>query len=741
MFLLLAYAVAQPVRHSCPVDKPTHVGTDPDLAWQQHLSVAPLHKAQADADQVYVIPTVVHVIHNGGTDSIDAATIQAQFRLLHAQFRNLPGSPLESAAAADMQLDFQLATRDPSGNPTTGIVYVRNTQYLDMGGITLASNAGLKALSLWDPNRYCNIWIVRSITPLTTGGAGVLGYAQFPDPLAVGSLFSLPQTDGVVMVNNQLGSLSTNSSQITTLVHELGHWLGLYHTYQGGCAETDCRSQGDWVCDTPPALENLAKPLEGRFNSCLAGQPDLPDQTRNIMDAVNDVSTPKANVLTPGQRKRVHGFLTSATVARRYPLWQEANLEATGTGKWGPLEPIFHANNTRTYVGMPVTFQDFTRNTPTEYSWSFAGNPNVDLTNPAAPIVVWNAPGTYTVSLTVSNTYGSASTTRQNLITVLAEQVALPYTEGFAFANYPGKLWVENPDSAKASSSLSRSWRHTEQGGVLLNGLDLESVVIQNRSYGDAGQADYIRLPYFNLSAVGCAELALRLAYQPVYVSTHEDFFYEESLAALFADTLVIEGSIDGGAHWARLFRAGGLDLMTTAHPDTLINGNIGGGLVDGILDGGQSDAQQLTESYKWFRIKTPTDWQAEPVVQLRIKNITGGGGDLFIDSLSLTPSTDCVALPPPPVGRAAAAAQAAARQLRVFPQPAGDYVQLGWAGTADLSGPLLLLDAQGRTVREYGLLSLHPASVSPELSLAELPAGMYWLRWAQLPATPVLKP
>ena len=92
-------------------------------------------------------------------------------------------------------------------------------------------------------------------------------------------------------------------------------------------------------------------------------------------------------------------------------------------------------------------------------------------------------------------------------------------------------------------------------------------------------------------------------------------------------------------------------------------------------------------------------------------------------------------------MGRTAASAREAARLLRIFPQPAQGYVQLAWDGTHDLSGPLLLLDAQGRTVRDYGLLSLHPASVSPELSLAELPAGMYWLRWAQLPATPVLKP
>jgi PKD repeat protein len=613
-----------------------------------------------------------------------------------------------------------------------------------MGGITLASNAGLKALSLWDPNRYCNIWIVRSLS--STVGSQILGYAQFPAPMAAGTPFFQPQTDGVVLRSDELaGTLRERLSGVfdtyysSTLAHELGHWLGLYHTFEGGCAETDCRTQGDNVCDTPPVQNEgqANRPGSGRFNSCVVGIPDLPDQIQNTMDVVARSLSIASTFFTRGQRQRVYGFLADAGVARRYSLWQEANLQATGTGKWGPLTPIFWANNTRTHVGKPVTFEDYTRNTPTQYSWSFEGNPVVDLANPAAPVVVWSAPGTYTVSLTVSNNYGSATATLQNYITVVDEREPIPYTEGFVYATFPGKLRIENPDSlSPGGTTLGLGWQHTENAGPVLANQDLDAVVLRNWLYADPGQADYLYLPFFNLSAVGCAELGLRLAYQPVYLPEQFDnVFSATNNAMLYTDTLAVEGSIDGGASWIRLYKAGGLDLMTTANPDTLYTAVVGGGL--GLAN---SDIP-VAEAYKWLQIKTPTDWQNEPVVQLRIKNLSGQGGALFIDSLSLTPSTDCVALPPPPVGRTAASAREAARLLRIFPQPAQGYVQLAWDGTHDLSGPLLLLDAQGRTVRDYGLLSLHPASVSPELSLAELPAGMYWLRWAQLPATPVLKP
>lgn len=192
---------------------------------------------QYDPGEVYEIPVVFHVIsRTDGTGNLADSYLTSQLAILNEDFRAAAGTL--GGGGYDTGIQFVLATEDPGGNPTGGIERVTsNTYFTDPG--PGAYNDMKDALN-WDTTRYLNIY--------TNDANGALGYATFPQQDAGA------YQDGVVLLWSSVGRNNPNGGiydQGRTGTHEVGHYLGLFHTFQGGCGTASAPyTTGDLIADT-----------------------------------------------------------------------------------------------------------------------------------------------------------------------------------------------------------------------------------------------------------------------------------------------------------------------------------------------------------------------------------------------------------------------------------------------------------------------------------------------------------
>ena len=199
----------------------------------------------------YTLPVVVHIIQQGNTGDLSDAAVQTAIAQVNLAFANQ--APYDPSVGVTTDIEFCLATRDPQGNNTSGITRTENTlTNMDVN----TQDLDLKNLIRWDPLRYINIWVVNEIC--SGNNCGVAGYAFLP------ASHGAPE-DGVVIETNFMGSSPANTNVLT---HELGHYLGLYHTFEGGCGNNNCLLDGDQVCDTPPDQSTVRVNCDETINSC-----------------------------------------------------------------------------------------------------------------------------------------------------------------------------------------------------------------------------------------------------------------------------------------------------------------------------------------------------------------------------------------------------------------------------------------------------------------------------------------
>ncbi|HYC61749.1 MAG TPA: zinc metalloprotease [Thermoanaerobaculia bacterium] len=205
-------------------------------------------------EAISTINVYVHVITNtSGAGNISDTVIANQIRVMNDSFSGLTGG-------YNTKFRFALA----------GITRTANNTYFTAGYGTTAETSMKNALRVGgakDLNMYFN-------QPST----GELGWATFPS-----SYSSQPKKDGVVCDGRTVpGGSFSPYNQGDTATHEVGHWLGLYHTFQGGCSKNN-----DFVADTP-ASKSPTFGCPASRNSCTTKQYPGNDPIENFMDYTDD---------------------------------------------------------------------------------------------------------------------------------------------------------------------------------------------------------------------------------------------------------------------------------------------------------------------------------------------------------------------------------------------------------------------------------------------------------------------
>ncbi len=248
----------------------------------QHWESQSGEQRSNQASTVVTIPVVFHVVYANGSQNISDAQILSQLQILNDDFRRLNSDADNTwSQAADSEVEFCLATNDPEGNPTDGILRV-STSVSSFGtsdNVKFSNSGGSNA---WPAGSYLNFWVCNI-------GGGILGYAQFPGGSA--------STDGVVCDYRYVGDMGTATAPFDlgrTATHEVGHWLNLYHIWGDG----NC-NQDDQVTDTPNSDASNFGCATGHV-SCSST-----DMVQNYMDYSDDACM---NLFTAGQKTRMQAL-------------------------------------------------------------------------------------------------------------------------------------------------------------------------------------------------------------------------------------------------------------------------------------------------------------------------------------------------------------------------------------------------------------------------------------------------
>ncbi|QNH62336.1 S8 family serine peptidase [Hymenobacter sediminicola] len=359
----------------------------------------------------------------------------------------------------------------------------------------------------------------------------------------------------------------------------------------------------------------------------------------------------------------------------------------------GPPLIAFQASRTLVCPGVPITLTDRSQSQPTTWTWSITPSTGVTFvggTTAASqnPQVQFSTPGTYSVTLLASNSYGPTTLTQSALITVTNGQ-ALPLAQNFTTSTFPPAGWeVQNPSS-------NFTWQLSAQGVMGPDTLLRPVPMVEDYSDNVRGAEDYLVTPPLDLSGRPTGTNSLQLNFWVAYAAYSATYF----------DGIRVDVSTDCGA---------------TFQPT-------------GYLKRGTALATVTGFQTSQWAPNSPADWRQETVdlssmlaaggpsrILVRFANINDYGNNVYLTNVRLRTAV---------VTGTAAARNANLGLVGAYPVPFSQELHVQLAPTSSGTATLVLLDALGRQVSREVLTLRTGVPQQHKLATGALPAGVYTLR------------
>ena len=591
---------------------------------------------------------------------------------------------------ADSRVEFRLATKDPLGNCSDGIVRVFTSKTNDANNGT-----GFKAESYWNAYSYLNVWVVDNID-FDTGQQGItLGYAQFPGT-------GLLSTDGITVRADNIDERYLGGR---TATHEVGHWLDLRHIWgDATCGSDDVldtpthNGPNFGICGNSPTQNPPGQGGSSQFhtapynpNVCSPDQPDG-EMFMNYMDYSSDNCM---NMFTLGQRARMDFILEGDGTEQGYRQFMvsQENLEATGVADpytpsdCAPISDFYFdqgsdfATQQMICVGEEVDFEESAYNAQVDdFAWTFEGGNPATSSSANPNNIQYDNAGTYDVTLEVSNAIGSDTKVSENMIIVSPLAAQFQNNWGYVDSYWTEDDFLANYVIFNQDFGVNKwEWYQGPDGGSTGN----ESARMFNVG-NKVAEIDELISPSYDLSTISSPTLQFR------YSGASIDNTPNDQLRIMVSD--------DCGESWSTRETLSGFELTNA------------GLVANSYIPNAQSSWTDIEISLGSFANK--------PNVRVKFRWVSGGrGNNFYIDDLTISGS---------PIGMEDLERQI---DLTIAPNPTNDMTAVTMRLHEASKVRMEFIDILGKEVTPVLTRDMTNGAHRFDIDMSAFTSGVYYLR------------